>query len=395
MSDPYRQQQPIFTQQAPAGPQNPKAGKGMLIAAGIMIVLAIGLAFVGMIFGINRIAESDLLREISFDSPRQNSDIPGQIQFRVVEPLAEDPGSMRVGVGLPIARERNAVCSLSTLAGDEIVMSRPRTADSFITFDDYTTQELDQWVIIGVATLEPGDYSMRCEPEAPGSDDIYAADEFFVGRVFGQDEAMEFVVPALVWAGSWGVGFILGVLGIIFLIVGLVRRSRANKANTPPFPPQGPGGPQGPYPPQGPGPQGPYPPQGPGPQHGQYQPPPPPSGQAGQGYYNPQSQHTPTPPWPGPHAPGPAPVPQPPAQPPQPAPPAQPTQYPPFDPANPQSNQPPAAPQYAPPTQPTQSPQPATPAPEASPSTPPNLPDPNDWQDPPGDGWTTPNPRER
>lgn len=401
MSDPYRHNQPIYTQPVPSGPQNGKSGKGFLITTAVLVVIGVALVFVGASFGYSQIANSDLFRSIAIDSARPVADVPGQLQFRIVEPLSEtDSASMRVGIGLPVDRDQFATCSMFTLAGDEVTMSRPSTGDAFTDFDEFSSQQLNDWVVIQVATLSPGDYSVRCDIEEAVAEEFDAADEFYVGRVFGNDEAMELIGPIFVLLGTWGIAFILGILALIFLIVGLVRRSRHNKSTTPPFPPQGPGpqGPQGPYPPQGPGPQDPYgyDPEGQYPPQSQY----PPSGQQPPpGQYPPQGQYPPT----GNYPPS-----QPPQQGGQYSQPSQAPlyapqdqyqpqgQYPPFDPANPQIvSQPPPPSPPAPPTQPPAPDSglyPDTSAPTAPPHSAPDddtLPNRESWRDQPGDGWTT------
>ena len=197
---------------------------------------------------------SNLDRDVAIQGPTV-VDAPGEISFRVTEPLS-GPEEMRVGIGVPWTATA-ASCWFEDNEGNQLPASRSQ-------FDTFVNTSSDFEVQV-VAQLAPGDYRAVCdqiELDATSTDRAV----FSVGRVFGEEFVEEF------FSGFAGVGVVfliatvVFIVGLVLLVIGLVRRSSARRP--PPMPP-GYGAP----PPGGPG-WG--PPTGPPPSHWPDTNPPPP-----------------------------------------------------------------------------------------------------------------------
>ena len=291
--------------------QAPRRGRGLTIAGAVLLVLSIVGGVVGTVLIGGRFDWRDLERDVAVQGPRERL-VPGEITFRVLEPLGDEADRGEITVGVAVDRDdADLDCAIEDATGQPTEWSRAR-------LDDQLLEERPGYEVIGTARLAPGEYVAACR--TPSSGELEGGGtgfdvNFTVGRVIGIDDVQGFLGPVLGVFAVIGAAILMFLLGLVLLIVGLVQSSRSKKQPPGPYgmPPGYPGygGPVG-YPGYG------APPQGYGA---------PPQGQApyGQAPYG-QAPYDPTPPWPGPHAPGPPesqpPVHQPPApQEPRPAPP--------------------------------------------------------------------------
>lgn len=232
-----------------------------MIAGSIMVAVAIVGGLLGSVLSTRGVDLNDVQRDVVVEGSSEVL-VPGEIRFRVVEPLGDSSGDQGMTVGIALDGTSAPECSIHALGagsgsdpGDESGetgeerVERARVGEELV---DGRTHYRVRWT----ARLDPGTYVARCGEEGERGVDA----NFTVGRVIGYDDVSTILGPML---RMLLVGLIAGVtflIGVILLIVGLVQKSRSRRTPTyPGYPPSGyaPGGnpPPG-YPPNG------YPPSG-------------------------------------------------------------------------------------------------------------------------------------
>jgi hypothetical protein len=219
-----------------------QAGRGLVISGIVLMALsvlgvAVTVAVVGRGLDLNEFG-----RDVAING-QLDSDVPGQIGFRIIESLSSDEDSMSVGVAVSSA-STDIDCEIVDVRADPVPLRRGSSTDTFVSPDINSS-----WTVAVVAEdLEPGEYSARCEvsgePSAAGSP------QFTVGRILTTSEVFDLFGPAIGILVAIVLGGLLGLVGLILLIVGLVRRSRAKKSPPSQGHPQ-PGPPQQGWPQQG------------------------------------------------------------------------------------------------------------------------------------------------
>lgn len=263
-----------------------------------MILIAVLGALVGTAILGPSLGFGDLERDIATDGSSDRL-VPGTISFSVNESLddaAED--QMTVGIALSSDASPDPVCTLTDDGGTAIELDPP------ITNQQLLDPEYTDYVLVGSARLDPGEYEATCEVD--GEPSSSSGLSFAVGRSFGMEDVTGMLRPLAGLLVVLGVAALMFIVGVVLLIVGLVQRSKSKRPPYQAGPYQGPGPYPGPGPYQGPAPgqgtpgQPPYPGQQPPYQPPQYQPAPtaPPQGPA------------PTAPAPPPTTPPPDPTPQ-------------------------------------------------------------------------------------
>ena len=235
---------------APAASEPPKRPWLAMILSGVgLIVVAIVLVMVIVVMAISDVAEGlgDPNRDAVLLTPNYVQ-VPGEVSFRVLEPLAAEP-DLRVGVGIEGGRSEvlsgRVQCTISRDRGDALP-NDIADVDSFLDSPGHSP--------VWVAVVPPGEYIATCD-WGPGGP--FEPAQMFVGRVVGKeivdglsDDVGEFVLLTLA-------AFVCGAVGIGLIIAGAVRRSRSRpKPGMPPggyAPPPGHPAPGHPAPPPGPG----------------------------------------------------------------------------------------------------------------------------------------------
>ncbi len=271
-----------------------RPGRGLTISGIVIIVISVvgGVAGVAAFGGSMDIESFE--RDVFVEEPSIVS-IPGEVRFRVLEPLSGGDETMSVGVGVSL-RRLGTECSITTDSGEEVATRPAAGDDSFL--DPLLTDEYS--VEIVAKDLGPGDYLATCTGDGEPS---LQDDSFTVGRVLTMDEIFDVFGPVFGAVGALAVAGLVGLLGLILLIAGLVVSSKAKRSAQLPGPPGGYGQPPGGYgqPPGGYG----QPPGGYGQPRGGYGQPPGGYGQPPGGYGQPgEHPHPPPTAPPGPQVPG-------------------------------------------------------------------------------------------
>src|SRR5690606_26329019 len=247
----------------------PRRGRGLVTAGAIMRGLSIVGGVVGTAVLTSRMDLRSLERDVVVDGPRERL-VPGEIRFRVVEPLGDSrPEEMTVGIALDDTSGPRPECTIEAADGEEAPRGRARVGDELF-------HGRPGYRVVGTARLGPGDYVAKCGAGdgEPSRAREYSSN-FTVGRVVGVDDLSPMVAPLFGLFAVWLLSGLLFVVGLVLLIIGLVQRSRSRRAPVPQW-----GGPPQQVPPGG----GPPPGHGPPPGYGPppiYGPPPtqpPPSG---------------------------------------------------------------------------------------------------------------------
>jgi hypothetical protein len=277
--------------------QAPQRGRGLIIAGSVLLVLSVLGAIVGSALVGRGLDVRDLERDVAFEGPRERL-VPGEIPFRVLEPLGDDEGSGDIRVGVAVeGTGSDPECRIEDGSGETVPPANVRV-------DEVLLRDLPGYDVVAVAQLEPGRYVAVCDPagsELEGGSTGFDVN-FTVGRVLGFGDVQGMIGPVFGILAVIALAVVVFLVGLVLLIVGLVQSSRSRRQPQVPYGgypgPPGQGYGQPPYPQQPYG-QQPYGQQPYGQQpHGQQ-----PYGQQGYGPqgYGPQQ----APPWPGPHPPGP------------------------------------------------------------------------------------------
>lgn len=230
----------------------------------------LGLSIVGGVVGTAlitpRLDLGSLERDVVVDGPPERL-VPGEIPFRVVEPLGDATEEMTVGVALDDTSLPVPECMIETADGDEAPWGRARVGDEL-----YHGRR--GYEVVGTARLGPGEYVARCDAGSGEPSESRAfTTNFTVGRVVAVDDLSPLMAPLFGLFGVWLLAGLLFIVGLVLLIIGLVQRSRSRRVQPAPWGghpgqvPQGYGPPPGYGPPAGNGPPG-YPPSGYGPPAG-------------------------------------------------------------------------------------------------------------------------------
>jgi hypothetical protein len=229
----------------------PRRGRGPIIAGSVMVTVAIVGGMIGTVLLGSRLHLGDLQRDVVIQGAPERL-VPGEMPFRVLEPLGEDARQqMTVGVALDDSSGSDSsasdpsrsdiACSIREDGGARVDWSSARTGDEL-------WNGRSGYDVIGTARLAPGDYVAVCGAEQgelsdPGSGNFDA--NFTVGRVVSIDDFSDVLGPLLGVVVVGGTAILLFIVGIILLIVGLVQRSRAHRSPPGQYGYPGHGGPPG------------------------------------------------------------------------------------------------------------------------------------------------------
>lgn len=212
----------------------PRRGRGLVTAGAIMLGLSIVGGVVGTAVLTSRMDLRSLERDVVVDGPRERL-VPGEIRFRVVEPLGDSrPEEMTVGIALDDTSGPRPECTIEAADGEEAPWGRARVGDELF-------HGRPGYRVVGTARLGPGDYVAKCGAGdgEPSRAREYSSN-FTVGRVVGVDDLSPMVAPLFGLFAVWLLSGLLFVVGLVLLIIGLVQRSRSRRAPVPQWggPPQ-------------------------------------------------------------------------------------------------------------------------------------------------------------
>ena len=226
----------------------PPKGRGLIVAGGITLGIAILASFVSTLI-LGRSFDPDRLTRDVVLNGAADSELPGQVGFRVIEDLSSDDDLMSVGLVLDPdtgALRNSTTCRVLTVDGEEVPS---RSGSDLYTFLDPELGS-DSSPFIVVEDLQPGEYSAVCEQTGEPSDTDGAT--FTVGRVMSASDLLGLFTPVLGVFAAIAVGAVVGLVGLVLLVIGLVMNSRSRRG--PPQPPGQQGFPPGGHPPGGYGP---------------------------------------------------------------------------------------------------------------------------------------------
>lgn len=209
----------------PPGPARP--GRALVLWGSTLVTAALLVATIGYSLTLGRVDVAGLRRDVVLPE-RSTATVPGELAFRVTEPLRSGE-SARMRVGVAVSPDRTRVrCRVSTAAGAEVPVSGPGLASQLVR------EPQRSFNVVVVADLGPGDYRARCagaEGEAgggPGAGPAAGtAERFTVGRTLASDDVRDVLGPFLWFLVAAAPAAILFVVGTVLLVLGLVRRSRS------------------------------------------------------------------------------------------------------------------------------------------------------------------------
>jgi hypothetical protein len=211
-----------------------------VIAGAVLIGLSIVVGVAGTALTVGRFDLAQFERDVVVSGP-DSALLPGELEFRVTESLDRDrDASMTVGVAVAPSAAADPDCTLRTAGapgGSDPGPAGDVPLRSVAAGTELLRPTAEDARVVSQAELAPGDYVLSCRPAGePGAG---AGGSISVGRVFGTDDALGLVGPALAFLAAGAVSVVAFLVGVGLLIAGLVRgrRSAAVGGPGPPGPP--------------------------------------------------------------------------------------------------------------------------------------------------------------
>jgi hypothetical protein len=199
-----------------APPSRP--GRGFVIAGSILVALSVVVGVAGTALTVGRFDAGQFQRDVVVDGP-ESALLPGELRFTVAEPLDQGrDASMTVGVAVSPPSAGDPDCELRSDSGDQVPLEAPIAGTEFLR------QGREEVRMIRQAEVGPGGYTLTCattgEPGAGRGGSVR------VGRVFGTDDALGLIGPALGFLAAVAVSVVSFLVGVVLLVIGLVRGRR-------------------------------------------------------------------------------------------------------------------------------------------------------------------------
>lgn len=191
----------------------------------MLVALSVIVGVAGTALTVGRFDAGQFQRDVVVDGP-DSALLPGELTFTVAAPLDRDrDASMTVGVAISPTTTSDPDCSLRNDEGDQVPLEAPLAGTEFLR------QGPEEVRMVRQVDLGPGTYTLECtvsgEPGAGRGGSVR------VGRVFGTDDALGLIGPALGFLAAVGVSVVSFLVGVVLLVVGLVR-GRRSSASVPP-----------------------------------------------------------------------------------------------------------------------------------------------------------------
>lgn len=203
----------------------------MITGIVMMILAVLGVGLSTVILG-GSIDVDEFGRDVVMTGS-SDSEVPGQIGFRIIEDISSGEGSMTVGVATD-ASSGELECRVLDVSGAELETRAGSVSDSFVS----ASIDADWEPVVVAEDLPAGEYSVTCEPVGEPSESALGGSDpasFRVGRIVTVEEMFDVVRPVFGIFAAVALGGLVGLIGLILLIVGLVMGNRARRG--PPRPP--------------------------------------------------------------------------------------------------------------------------------------------------------------
>lgn len=222
---PEHSEQPAAGPPAAGAAPGPVPGRGLLIAGVVLVTVSFMVGVVGMAVAVRTVNPTRYERNVIAVGDVR-SKVPGEVEFRIDEPLRPGSDSDVMSVGIATTGSGPLpVCTMTGPDGEAVELRSPRGGELWLR------EQAKQVDLVGVARLGPGRYSTTCERKGDGSR------TFEVGRVVGEQDVRSLALPLLGVLGLTLLAGLLFLVGGTLAVVGLVRRSRwrREQAGLPPF----------------------------------------------------------------------------------------------------------------------------------------------------------------
>ena len=201
-----------------------------MIAGSILVALSVVVGVAGTALTVGRFDTGQFQRDVVVEGP-DSALLPGELRFTVAEPLDRDrEASMTVGVAISPPSADDPDCTLRSDADDEVQL------EAVVAGTEFLRQGPEEVRVLRQADLGPGTYTLECttagEPGAGRGGSVR------VGRVFGTDDALGLLGPALGFLAAVAVSVVAFLVGVVLLVVGLIRGRRSAAPVPPPSWPQ-------------------------------------------------------------------------------------------------------------------------------------------------------------
>lgn len=185
---------------------------GSTLLTGALLVATIGYAVT-----LGRVDVAGLRRDVVLPG-RATAPVPGELAFRVTEPLrAGEPARMKVAVAVTDDAGRPR-CRITTAGGSEVPVTGPGLAGRLVRAG------AESYAVVVVADLRPGDYRAGCSfPEGGAA----TAQRLTVGRTLASGDVRGVLGPFLWFLVAAAPAALMFVVGTVLLVLGLVKRSRS------------------------------------------------------------------------------------------------------------------------------------------------------------------------
>ena len=217
--------QPAAGPPAAGGAPGPVPGRSLLVAGVVLVTVSFMVGVAGMAFAVRTVDPTRFERNV-IPVGATRSQVPGEVEFRVDEPLraGSDDDVMSVGI-VTSGSGPLPVCTMTGPDGEAVELRSPRGGEVWLRDQ---SRQVD---VVEVARLGPGRYSTTCERSGSGRR------TFEVGRVIGEQDVRGLALPLLGVLGLTLLAGLVFLVGGTLAVVGLVRRARwrREQAGLPPF----------------------------------------------------------------------------------------------------------------------------------------------------------------